>query len=128
MFLNITYFVSWVFNRRSISLNLSIDLRARGSTQRSEALPMGDARSSAVHTGNVMVARCCLLILLAAARGVWIILEQPKGSLLQYHPAFVRVTKLIRMWRKFVKMGDFGAMSEKGTWLYSSWGPKLLTE
>ncbi|CAK9085109.1 unnamed protein product [Durusdinium trenchii] len=93
---------------------------SRGSTKRSKALPLGDDSAPSVALGNTMVARCALLLFLAAARGIWFVLEQPRGSLLEYHPAMQRVLKLVRVWRKHVRMGDFAAPTEKGTWLYSS--------
>lgn len=70
-----------------------------------------------------MVARCCLLVFLAAARGIWWVLEQPRGSLLQYHPAFQLLSSMLKVYRKHIKMGNFGSLTEKGTWLYS--GPSL---
>jgi hypothetical protein len=66
-----------------------------------------------------MVARCCLLILLAASRGIWWILEQPRGSILELHVAFQLLMRKLRIWRKHVRMEQFGSLSEKGTWLYS---------
>ena len=96
------------------------NLRARGSTHRSLGRPLGDDSLPACRIGNQMVARCCLLIMLAASRGIWWVLEQPRGSLLQYHPAFEMVSKLPKIYRKHIRMGDFGSATEKGTWLYSS--------
>lgn len=99
-------------------------LRARGSTYRSCATPLGRETYASVRTANYMVGRCMILILLAAARGIWVVLEQPKGSLMEHHPAFEYVmTKIVR-WRKFIEMGRFGAETAKGTWLYSSGGPR----
>ncbi|CAK8998358.1 unnamed protein product [Durusdinium trenchii] len=93
---------------------------SRGSTKRSRALPLGNTGAPSVRLGNLMVGRCALLLLLAAARGVWWVLEQPKGSLLEYHPAMQRVLRRIRVWRKYVRMADYAAASDKGTWLHSS--------
>ena len=67
-----------------------------------------------------MVSRCAILLLLAAAKGVWFCLEQPRGSLLEYHPLIQCVLKLIKIYRTHIRMSDFAANSEKGTWLYSS--------
>ena len=103
-------------------------LRSRGSTKRSKALPLGDDSAPSVALGNTMVARCALLLFLAAARGIWFVLEQPRGSLLEYHPAMQRVLKLVRVWRKHVRMGDFAAPTEKGIWLYSSPGLTCLAK
>lgn len=80
---------------------------------------MGDASVSCVDTGNKMVARCILLILLAASRGIFWVLEQPRGSLLQHHVAFQLMTRKIKVWRKHIRMGDYGGETQKGTWLYS---------
>ena len=68
-----------------------------------------------------MVARACILIILAASKGCFWVLEQPRGSLLQQHPGFQKVLQLLRVWRKHIKMGNFGAATEKGTWLYSGY-------
>ena len=97
-------------------------LRARGTTKRCLAYPLGDGSVGCVKQGNHMVARCCLLILLCAARGIFWCLEQPRGSLLEYHPAFQLLMAKVRVYRKFIRMIDYGAESEKGTWLYS--GPE----
>ena len=66
-----------------------------------------------------MAARCAILILLAAARGLFWVLEQPKGSLFQYHPLIQHVLSLIKVSRKHIRMGDYGAPSQKPTWLYT---------
>ena len=66
-----------------------------------------------------MVARCVLLILLAASRGIFWVLEQPRGSLLELHPAFEMLMQKVRVWRKALNMSNYGADSEKPTWLYS---------
>lgn len=92
---------------------------ARGSTHRSLGRPLGEESLPACRLGNVMVARCCLLVFLAAARGIWWVLEQPRGSLLQYHPAFQLLSSMLKVYRKHIKMGNFGSLTEKGTWLYS---------
>lgn len=67
-----------------------------------------------------MVSRCVVLMLLAAARGIWIIWEQPRGSLMEHHPAMQKLFQHMRFWRQHVRLGLFGAATEKGTWLYSS--------
>lgn len=74
---------------------------------------MGDSSVDCVDTGNKMVARCVLLLLLASAR------EQPRGSLLQHHVAFELLMRKIKVWRKYIRMSDYGGETEKGTWLYS---------
>ena len=109
---------------RSFPSPFPADLRARGSTHRSLGRPLGEESLPACRLGNTMVARCCLLIFLAAARGIWWILEQPRGSLLQYHPAFQLLSSMLKVYRKHIKMGNYGSLTEKATWLYS--GPSLI--
>ena len=46
-----------------------------------------------VQEGNCMAWRCALLCFLALARGIWVVLEQPKGSLLEAHPAMQALFK-----------------------------------
>ena len=67
-----------------------------------------------------MTARCALLIMLALARGCWVILEQPQGSLLERHPARQKLFGLWKFYKKSMKMYDYGGSSDKQTWLYSS--------
>lgn len=69
-----------------------------------------------------MVARVVILVLLCASRGINWVLEQPQNSVLEYHPATQYLFKVVRTWRKTVKMGDFAAPSQKPTWLYSGRG------
>lgn len=84
---------------------------------------LGDTSARCVSEGNCMAARCALLCFLALARGIWVVMEQPRGSLLEHHPAMQLLLKLCQFWRKSIKMGDFAAPSQKDTWLYSSLGP-----
>lgn len=99
-------------------------LRARGTTQRSMSRPMGDDKVESVKIGNAMVARVCLLILLAHSVGVFWVLEQPRGSLLENHPCFQLLMRKLVIWRKHIRMCDYGSETEKGTWLYS--GPTVV--
>lgn len=66
-----------------------------------------------------MAARCALLILLCASRGVFWVLEQPQNSLLEMHAGFQALFSLLRIYRKRVKMGDYCAATDKPTWLYA---------
>lgn len=67
-----------------------------------------------------MVSRLTLLLYLAEAKGQWWVVEQPRGSLLESHPRFARFCQDFEVVRFSCKMGDFGAETEKPTWLYSS--------
>ena len=67
-----------------------------------------------------MVARVALLLMICEAKRVFYILEQPQGSLLQFHPRFQEFLGMVRkLFRISVQMKDFGAPSQKSTWLYS---------
>ncbi|CAK9078191.1 unnamed protein product [Durusdinium trenchii] len=66
-----------------------------------------------------MTARVCILLLLAATRGVWSILEQPSTSLMHLHPTFQRVMAMMNIRRLGIRMSDFGGASRKSTLLYS---------
>lgn len=95
-------------------------VRSRGSTHRTKTVPLGNQDAPSVQAGNLMVSRCALLCMLASSMGVWWVLEQPRGSLLEYHPDMQKLFKLVRTWRKHIYMKDFGGETAKGTWLYSS--------
>jgi hypothetical protein len=53
------------------------------------------------------------------AKRCFYVIEQPQGSLLQCHPGFERMLRRIKLWRVHVQMKDYGAASQKSTWLYS---------
>jgi len=93
----------------------------RGTSKRSVDKPLGNTRLSYIQDANVMVSRVCMLCWLAAARGLMWIIEQPSGSLMEHHPRFQDMIKHMEVHRIFVKMADFSAPSEKGTWLYSNY-------
>ena len=57
---------------------------------------------------------------MAAARGLMFIVEQPKGSLLEHHPRWQQLARVVCVFRHYVAMSSFGSHSEKGTWLYSN--------
>ena len=69
-------------------LRKEIKLRSRGSTGRSKGSPLGWQQYASVSDANIMVARVCVLLAIAAARRLWWVLEQPTNSLLEHHPVF----------------------------------------
>ena len=103
----------------SLILILPPHFRSRGSTKRSKAMPLGDEKGASVIMGNLMAARCAIILLLAAARGLFWVLEQPQGSLFELHPLIQKVLSLIPTFRYAMKMGDYGGSSVKPTWLYT---------
>ena len=75
-----------------------------------------------VRAANLMVGRVCVLLYLLQAKGVFWMLEQPVGSLLERHPAFQRIMGLpgCQMRRISTAMSWFGAPARKPTWVYAS--------
>jgi hypothetical protein len=67
-----------------------------------------------------MVARVCLILMICLAKGIFFVCEQPRGSLLERHPRFQALARRAGIVRKHIVMQDYGACSEKATWLYSS--------
>ena len=99
---------------------ISSILRSRGSTQRSAAEPLGAERFESVQLGNWICARTLVVLLVAAALRCWTILEQPKGSLMEMHPAFQEYLGLVNCWRAHINMSTYGGPTLKPTWLYST--------
>ena len=95
-------------------------LRSRASTGRSKATPMGSPSSPSARLGNLLAARTLVLLLVAASLGVWVVVEQPSSSLMEYHVLFQRLLKLLPLRKLSVQMADFGADTPKPTSLYSS--------
>jgi len=92
----------------------------RSQTWRRVYRPLGDTGRAAVAAANVMVSRMVLHLYMLVARGVWWILEQPATSLLEDHPRFQAFLRQHTVYRGTIRMGAFGADSEKPTWLYSN--------
>ena len=67
-----------------------------------------------------MVSRAVMLCHLHDSFGNPWILEQPSGSLMQYHPDFQWLLHSTTVFRVFLWMGAYGGASPKATWLYSN--------
>ena len=102
--------------------------RSRGSTFRSREKPLGRPDSECVRLGNLLCARALFLIVLAASKKVWWILEQPMSSVMEWHPLFQAVIKLLGMRKMLVSMSKFGGPTDKKTYLYSRdlFAPSIL--
>ena len=81
---------------------------------------MGDTTVDSVYGANVMVARVLLLHWVFVARYVFFVIEQPCSSSMERHNQFQAFLKLFPLWRHSVAMGDFGAATQKSSWLYSA--------
>lgn len=93
---------------------------SRGSTLRSSRKPLGRDDSEAVRQGNVLCGRAVILCILAAAKMMWWVLEQPQSSVMHLHPMFQYMIRLLGVHRLRVTMSSFGGPTKKGTHLYSS--------
>lgn len=95
--------------------------RNSGTARRSESNPYGQECYESVLSGNRLAARTLIILWVCAALGVWWVLEQPQGSWMQELPVFQHLMGCLDCYRHRLLMGDFGGMSEKPTWLYSSY-------
>ncbi|CAJ1355964.1 unnamed protein product, partial [Effrenium voratum] len=93
---------------------------SRGSTLRSPTRPLGRGDSQKVADGNLHVARCAVLCILAAAKRIFWLLEQPSTSIMETHPSFQKMLKILHVRKLIFDMKDFGANTQKRTILYSS--------
>ena len=66
------------------------------------------------------VSRTVALCLLGHTLGHRFVLEQPLGSLMERHPRFAAMTKLIHITRHSTSMDQFDTGTRKPTWLYSN--------
>lgn len=95
-------------------------LRSRGSTHRSRTNPLGRKDSPSCRLGNLLCCRALVLVILAAAKGVFYILEQPQSSCMEYHPLFQRMSAMLGVRRISIAMSDYGGPTPKRTLLYTS--------
>ena len=91
---------------------------SRGSTLRTRGRPLGRDNSECVEQGNTMTARVLILMVLAAAKGCFWLLEQPSSSIMELHPIFQEVLKMLPVLKKVIYMQNYGGQTEKATLLY----------
>ena len=92
-----------------------------GTSGRSTWQPLGNIYVCSVKDGNTMVARQVLLLYLCHSKGVFFMLENPRGSHLEKHPCFQALLRDIPIYRTCVELGDFGGNTAKAVWLYSNY-------
>ena len=82
----------------------------RAITKRSSLNPLGNTNLAAVAHANCMVSRTAAVMLLAAARGIDSMLEQPRTSLMADHPRLRAVAHKVGWLDPPVAtyMGEFG--------------------
>lgn len=98
---------------------------SRGTTCRTKARPLGRSDNEGVHNGNVMTARVLILMLLASAKGIFWLLEQPASSIMEHHPCFQEVLGMVHLVKKTIYMQNYGGTSPKPTILYSRLSPDV---
>ena len=91
---------------------------SRSRTGRSHWNPLG--RGSCADKGNTMVARLAVLLRIVHVFDIMWVLEQPQGSLMERHPRIQDLCTSTGVCRSSWRMGDFGASSQKPTWLYAN--------
>ena len=67
-----------------------------------------------------MASRLALLLHVCEALCLFWVVEQPRGSLLFCHPRLQLVVRHFTVFKVCVHQFDFGAITEKATWLYSN--------
>ena len=92
---------------------------------RSALKPLGRKDSKACQDGNLLAVRALVLVVLAAAKAVFWVLEQPM-TVMEWHPLFQKVIRMTGMHKLLVTMGKFGAPTPKRTLLYTSSFPASL--
>ena len=92
----------------------------RGTSGRFTWRPLGRGYYPSVAAANKMVSRMVLLIMILIAVGAVVLIEQPKGSIMECHPrmSWLFSHKHLKFWKKAFPMKLFGGNTEKPTWLY----------
>lgn len=107
----------------------------RATSCRSRENPYGDQSREYVERASMICVRALLLLILATARGAYVVLEQPASSVMKFMPDFVATAKLIQkhlgLWNEqFFWMASWGAPSAKPSrvWGTPFWLPKLYVK
>ena len=91
-----------------------------GTSRRRPWRPLGDTRRRGVVQGNLQATRLALLIYLLEAMGCMWVVEQPRGSLLFFHPRLQQILRggRIDVHKHRIIMHEFGANCMKPMWLF----------
>ena len=98
---------------------------ARGHSRRTKQLARGNTKVPSVAEGNKMVSRMALLLALCYSKSLSWALEQPRNSLMIYHPAMLYLCSRIRaaglhLWSIQTFMGAFNGETVKPHTIYSN--------
>ena len=92
----------------------------RSTSERSIWNPLGNVRHAFVRRGNLMVSRVALILRLLSSNGVWWVLEQPKSSVMIWHPRLEQLLEHMRVFRQEIYLAGFGGQYPKPVILYSN--------
>ncbi len=67
----------------------------------------------------MLAVRTLIILMICQSLSIMWLLEQPKGSMMEIHPLFREFMAKIPTWKHFIAMKDYGAPSQKPTWLYA---------
>jgi len=91
----------------------SFSWMSRSCTKRSKAYPNGDQCRKSVRDGNIMIARCMLMILFANAKKITWALEQPMNATSMYLDRFQSMLTMVAAHTGLVYLKPFGAYTSK---------------
>jgi len=92
----------------------------RYTSGRSSSSPEGHRDRPHVQSANLIVVRCCILIMILVSKGCMWCLEQPASSVMKFLPCFQDICGFHKVTEVFTYMGAFGAATMKPTRLYSN--------
>ena len=93
----------------------------RGTSKRSPLNVLGNIANLKVREANKMVSRTTLILWLQIALGVFILLEQPNGSLMDQHHRLKYLIDKCCIHHISFDMEEFGGPTKKPTWVYSQY-------
>ena len=92
----------------------------RDHSQRKDWHPEGADLKADIQKANIMVSRTAILMLLAAARGAYVMLEQPASSLMKDTLRMQEVFRALGFCKITTRMGCFGGETVKPSHLYGN--------
>eukprot|EP00435_Cladocopium_sp_Y103_P026133 s332_g6.t1 len=98
----------------------------RATSKRSRDSPAGDASVPSVASSNLITCRLVLVLMLAACRYLYTLVEQPRSSLMPWFQLFVKLSQLLAnlfglAWRQTsMSMGSWGGYSPKPSLLFGT--------
>ena len=82
-------------------------------TRRSRAFPCGRRGVLSVEVGNLLLTRTILAIMLASAKQICWVLEQPNSTKAKFMKRFQKLLRQMTVWRASVNLKPFGSPTPK---------------